>query len=113
MSTLKDAEQNYVITLIFRLKSLVLNLTLGQGHLNLTGAKHLTLISCCLSCHKNFEFRSGKCTPVNCTGFDINCNFLSPPCELMEITNSTSWWTFSFPMGVHQVIKQEKDCTQG
>ena len=52
-----------------------------------------------------FGFKSGKCTPVNQTSFDTSRHLSISPCELVQITDSCSWWTF---MRVYkQSIKQK------
>ena len=41
--------------------------------------------------------------------FDINCHLSLPPCELAQIANSCSWWTFTFCVGVHIGYEAKED----
>ena len=62
-----------------------------------------------------FGCRSGKCTPVYWTSFDINCQFSLRPCELVQIANSCQLVDLQFLCWCTQTssIKQEIVYTQG
>ena len=63
-----------------------------------------------LKLSQKFGFRSAKCAPVNWTGFDINCHLSLPPCELVQLSNSSQFvGTFSFHVGVYGIGYQARN----
>ena len=52
-------------------------------------------------------------TSVNWTSSDFSCHLSLSIGEMVQTTNSYSWWILRIRMGVYQAIRQEKVYTQG